>query len=332
VRARLEALPGVTDVALTSALPLEGWGYGMPFQIAGQKTVDRASRRSCFFKMVSSSYFHTIGMHLAQGRFLADTDVHGRLPVTVINQTMVKMYFPTVNPIGKQILVQDIVPGKTALGDEIPWEIVGVVADETVGGLDDTRSSPGMYVSNEQSPQYGLGVLMRSSIDTDLLRDAAKKAVHGISRDQVVANFKTLDIMKVESLGDDRLRAELLGGFAGVSLLLSALGIYGVISYSVTQRTRELGIRSALGAQRTHLLKLVLSQGMNLTAVGLVLGLGGALALMRLLTSLLFGVSGHDPLTMAVVAAALGLVAFIACALPARRAAKVDPMIALRTE
>jgi putative ABC transport system permease protein len=334
VRTRLEALPGVTDVALTSALPLRGWGYGSPFQIVGQKTIDPAHRNPCFFKMVSSSYFHTIGMHLLQGRFLADTDVRGRLPVTVINQTMVKKYFPGENPIGKQILVREIVPGKAALGEEIPWQVVGVVADEQLGSPDNpnTKDSAGMYVSLEQNPQYDLGVAVRSSIDTGLLREAVKKAVHGISRDQVVDNFKTLDVIRTESLGDDRLRVELLGGFAGVSLLLSAIGIYGVISYSVTQRTRELGIRSALGAGRGDLLKLVLGQGMNLTAIGLLLGMGGALALMRLLTSLLFGVSGHDPATMAVVAAALGLVALIACALPARRAAQADPMVALRAE
>ena len=295
VRARLEALPGVTDVAVASALPLEGWGYGMPFQTAAQTTIDRAHRNPCFFKIVSASYFHTIGMHLLQGRLLADTDVRGRIPVAVINQTMAQKYFSAGNPIGKQLLVQEIVPGKTALGGEIPWEIVGVVADEQIGKLDDTKRPAGMYVSNEQSPQYGLGVLIRSSIDTGLLRDAAKKAVQGISRDQVVSGFRTLETIKTDSLGDDRLRAELLGGFAGVSLLLSAIGIYGVISYSVTQRTRELGIRSALGAGRGQLLRLVLGQGMNLTAAGLLLGIGGALALMRLLTSLLFGVGGHDP-------------------------------------
>ena len=207
-----------------------------------------------------------------------------------------------------------------------------MVADEQMGSADDWNLSPGMYVSLEQRAGHNKGDTVRNPIGTDLLRDAAKQAVHGINRDQVVSNPHDYEVIKTESLGDDRQRAMLLGGFAAVSLLLSAIGIYGVISYSVTQRTRELGIRSALGAQRSHLLKLVLGQGMNLTVVGLLLGIGGALALMRLLTSLLFGVSGHDPLTMGAVAAALGLVAFIACALPARRAAKVDPMIALRAE
>lgn len=332
IRSRLQALPGVTDVALTSALPMQGWGYGMPFQIADQQSVDRANRKACFFKMVSASYFHTLGMRLRQGRTLADTDLHGTPPVTVINETMAKKYFAGVNPVGKRLLVQEIVPGKTQLGDEIPWEVVGVVADEKVGGLDDTGENPGMYVSGEQSPVYYQSVLIRSATDTAFLREAVKKAVHEFSRDQTLPDMKTLDVIKAESLGNNRFRAMLLGTFAGVSLLLSAIGIYGVISYSITQRTREIGIRAALGASHGDILRLVLGHGLTLTVLGLLLGLGGALGVSRLLASLLFGVSGHDPLTMAGVAGVLGLVALLACLLPARRATQVDPLIALRYE
>ena len=332
IDSRLRALPGVTDVALTSALPMRGWGYGMPFQIADQKVVDRANRQACFFKMVSPSYFRTLTMRLRQGRLLADTDLHGAPPVTVINETMAKKSFPDGHPVGKRILVQEIVPGKTQLGEEVPWEVVGVVADEKVSGLDDTYEPLGMYVSNAQSPVYYPSVMIRSSIDTALLREAAKKAVHEFSRDQAMPDMKTLDTIKAESLGDNRFRMLLLGTFAGISLLLSAVGIYGVISYSTTQRTREIGIRAALGAGRGDILRLVLGHGLTLTVFGLLLGIGGALALGRLLASLLFGVSSHDPLTMAVVSGILGLVALIACLVPARRATRVDPLIALRCE
>ena len=329
---RLRALPGVTDVALTSALPMQGWGYGMPFQIADRPTVDRSNRKACFFKMVSASYFHTLGIRLRQGRTLADTDLHGTPPVTVINEAMAKQQFPGENPIGKRILVQEIVPGKTQLGDEIPWEVVGVVADEKVGGLEDISAPLGMYVSNEQSANYGQAVLIRSATDTALLREAAKKAVHEISRDQVLPGMRTLDDIKTQSLGNSRFLAMLLGIFAGISLLLAAVGIYGVISYSMTQRTREIGIRMALGASRGNILRLVLGHGLTLTLLGLLLGVGGALGLTQLLASLLFGVGGRDPLTMAVVAGILGLVALLACLLPARRSTKVNPLIALRCE
>jgi predicted permease len=332
IDSRLRALPGVTDTALTSALPMQGWGYGMPFQIADQKAVDRPSRPACFFKMVEASYFQTLRMRLREGRTLASTDLPGAPPVTVINETMAKKYFPGASPIGKRILVQKIVPGKTQLGDEIPWEVVGVVGDEKVGGLADTDNASGMYVTNDQSPVYFLSALLRSSIDTAILRESVKKVLHEINRDQSLSNMKTLETIKAESLRDNRFRTILLGTFAGISLLLSAVGIYGVISYSVTQRTREMGIRTALGASASDILQLVLRYGLGLAVLGLVIGIFGSFALSRLLASLLFGITGRDPATLAGVALVLGFVAVLACVLPARRAAKVDPLVALRDE
>ena len=145
-------LPGVRGVALTSALPMEGWGYGMPFQIAGRPMVDRANRQACFFKMVSPSYFGVLGMKLRKGRALSDRDVKGAPPATVINETMARKYFPKEEPVGERILIQEIVPGKTQLGPEIAWEVVGVVADEKVSNLDDKSDNPGVYVTNDQSP------------------------------------------------------------------------------------------------------------------------------------------------------------------------------------
>lgn len=332
IDARLGSLPGVTSVAVTSAAPMRGWGYGMPFQIADQKTVDRANRAACYFKMVSASYFKTIGMHLRQGRLLASTDLHGAPPVTVINETMAKKYWPKGDAIGKRILVQEIVPGKTALGEEIPWEVVGVVADEKVGSLDDTNNASGMYVSNEQSPNYYLTAMVHSSTDTALLREAVKKAVHEINPDQVVPDMKTLETIKAESMGDNRFRVLLLGTFAGVSLLLSAIGIYGVISYSVSQRTREIGIRTALGATRGNVLRLILRHGMGLSILGLLLGMAGAFSVNRLMASLLFDIGDRDPVTLAFVAVVLGAVALCACLIPAQRATKVNPVDALRSE
>ncbi len=333
VDSRLRALPGVTDVSFTSALPMQGWGYGMPFQIADQKTIDVSKRPGGFFKMVSPAYFRALRMRLLRGRFLADTDQRGTPPVMVITDAFAKKFFNGADPLGKRILVQEIVPGKTQLGAEIPWEVVGVVADEKVGGLDDkAENNPGMYVTNEQSPVYYQSVLVRSSTDTTLLREAAKKTIHELGRDQTLPNMKTLDVIKEESMGDNRFRALLLGTFAGVSLLLSAIGIYGVISYSVTQRTREIGIRAALGASRGDVLTLVLRHGMGLTVLGLVIGIGGSFGLTQLLGNLLFDVGNRDPLTLAIVFGVLGLVAFLACLIPAQRATRVNPVIALRSE
>jgi putative ABC transport system permease protein len=328
----LQALPGVRDVALTSALPMQGWGYGMPFQIANRPFVDRANRKGCFFKMVSPSYFHSLGMRVQKGRVLTERDTKGAPPVAVINATMVRKYFANEDPIGQRILVQEIVPGKAQLGPEIPWEIIGVVADEKVGNLDDRNDNPGMYVSNEQSPVIFQAIVIRASTDTSRLPQAIRRAVQAIDKDQPVTEMKTLDQIKSESMAPDRLGSMLLGVFAGIATLLAAIGIYGVISYSVAQRTHELGIRSALGASSASLLGLVLRGGLIMAGIGLAAGFVGAVGLTRLMESLLFGVGARDPVTILIVAAVLGVVALLACYIPAYRATKVDPVTALRYE
>jgi len=329
---RVEAVPGVRDVALTSALPMRGWGYGMPFQVAGRAFVDRAHRPSCFFKMVSPSYFRALGMHLRKGRGLTDRDLAGASPVTVINETMAKKYFANQEPLGQRILVQQIVPGKTQLGPEIPWEVVGVVADEMVGSLDDTIAASGMYVTNEQSPAFFQGLVVRAATNPALLGEALRKTVYAVNKDQPLTDLKLLEQIKSESLATDRLRAVLIGVFAAVAMALSAIGIYGVISYSVVQRTQEIGIRAALGASSAATRWLILRSGLRMTAAGLLLGFGGALALTRLLAALLFGVGARDPFTMIGVAGILAVVALLACYLPAHRATNVDPLVALRYE
>jgi putative ABC transport system permease protein len=288
--ASLDSLPGVRDVAITTALPLEGWGYGMPFQISGQPLVDRADRRNCFFKMVSPSYFRALGMRVRQGRALSDRDVAGAPPVTVINETMARKYLPNQNPIGKRILIQEIVPGKTQLGPEIAWEVVGVVADERVNDLDDKEASSGVYVTNDQSPAYDQGLVVRASMNPLFLEKAIRKAVYAVNKDQPLTDVKTLEQLKSESMAGDRLRSVLLTVFAGIALALSAVGIYGVVSYTVAQRTNEIGIRAALGASSGNLLGLALSGGMWMMLAGLGIGFAGSLGFARLLSSLLFGV------------------------------------------
>jgi putative ABC transport system permease protein len=332
IEGNIAALPGVRGVALTSALPMEGWGYGMPFQIADRPLVDRANRQACFFKMVSPSYFGVLGMRLRQGRALNDHDAKGSAPVAVINATMVRKYFPNEQPLGKRILIQEIVPGKTQLGPEIAWEVVGVVADEMVGSLDDKGDNPGLYVTNEQSPVYDQALVIRTASAPSSLQRAVTKAVHEIDKDQTLTDVKTLTQIKAESVAPDRLQSLLLTVFAIIAVVLSALGIYGVISYSVVQRTHEIGIRAALGATTGDVLRLILRGGMLLSGLGLLLGFGGALGLTRLLQTLLFGIGPRDPVTIAAVAGILACVAMLACYIPARRASKVDPVVALRYE
>jgi putative ABC transport system permease protein len=329
---RVGALPGVRDVALTSALPMQGWGYGMPFQIADRPMVDRANRQGCFFKMVSPGYFRALGMKFRKGRSLSERDRKGTPPVTVINQTMARKYFPDTEPVGKRILVQEIVPGKTQLGPEIPWEVVGVVADERVNNLDDRRDNPGMYVTNQQSPVYFQALVIRTGMNPEMLQQALGRAVHEINKDQTLTDVKTLEKIKTESMAANRLQSLLLSVFAAIAVLLSAVGIYGVISYSVAQRTHEIGVRGALGATAGNILALVLKRGMLLAVIGLAVGLAGVLGLTWLLRGLLFGVGARDPATIAAVAAIVSAVAVIASWVPARRAARVDPVVALRYE
>jgi putative ABC transport system permease protein len=302
----------------------------MPFLIEGQPFVDRSSRPGCFYKIVSPSYFSSLSMRLIKGRALAESDTASNVPVTVMNESMVKKYLKGEEPIGKRILIQQIVPGKHELGPEVPWLVVGVVADEKVDGLDD--SSSGVYVSYKQGPVMGNALVVRGAMDPTRLVKSIESAVWQINKAQALPEIKTLEQIKSESLGPNRLRTILLGIFAAVALLLAAIGIYGVLSYSVAQRTHEMGIRAALGATYWDQLRLVLRGGMLLTIVGLAIGIGGALAATRLLASMLFNVTAHDPATLVVVAAVLAGVALAACYIPARRATRVDPLIALRYE
>jgi putative ABC transport system permease protein len=329
LQSAIVAAPGVTDVALTTALPLQGWGYGMPFQIAGRDVVDRANRRAAFFKMVTPSYFATLGIQLRSGRTLSDADTAGAAPVAVINETFAKREFADVDPLGQRVLVQQIIPGQTGLGEEIPWEIVGVIADEKIGGLDDVGSG-GLYVSYQQSPAYGLSLAVRGTVDPASLQGAVRAAVDTVNKDQALSRVRTLEQIERESMTAQRVQSILYGVFATIALLLAAVGIYGVISYSVAQRTHEMGIRAALGASGPTLRQLVFRSGMLLALVGLVLGLVGALAATRVMTSILAGVSPRDPLTLAGVAVVLAIIAAVACFIPAQRVTRVAPNVALR--
>jgi putative ABC transport system permease protein len=329
IRQAVDAVPGVQESAYSCAAPMQGACYGMPMQVASHPMLEVANRPGGFYKIVSPSYFSVLKLKMARGRALSDHDTQGTPPVLVISERLATREFGSEDPIGQRLLIQAIVPGKTELGADIPWEIVGVVRDEKTNGIQDTQSA-GVYVSYQQTPVYGQTLDVRTSIEPLGLQKAIAAAIHGINKDQAITDVRTVEQIKDLSSANNRLQSVLLGIFAAVALVLAGIGIYGVISYSVAQRTHEIGIRAALGATEGNLLALVLSRGVILTAVGLVIGVSGSLALTRLMASLLYGVGARDPVTMAGVAALLALVAVTACYVPARRATKIDPLVALR--
>jgi putative ABC transport system permease protein len=329
IRAAVDAVPGVRETAMTSALPLQGGGYGVRYAIADRDFIGRADRRRAFFKIVSPSYFGALGIKVVAGRALSDNDTAGAPPVALINETLARREFPDEDPIGRRIRVQEIVPGKTELGREIAWEIVGVIAREKVTGLGDEISA-GMYVSNQQSPTYDLNLIVQASVPPQSLQKAVRSAVDRVNRDQALSDVRTLEQIVDQSMLGNRVLATLLAGFAFVALLLAAGGMYGVMSYTAAQRTHEMGIRAAFGASTGNLRTLVFKSGMRLMLIGLAIGLAGTFAATRVIASMLYGVGANDPLTIAVAAAVLAVVAGLACAVPAWRTTKDDPMEALR--
>jgi len=271
-------------------------------------------------------------MRLLQGRNLNEHDVAGAPQAAIINETMRRKYLRDENPIGKRILIQEIIPGKTQLGPEVAWEIIGVVADERVTDLDNKRDNPGVYVSNDQSPVYFGGIVVRASLNPEFLQSALRNAVYQVNKNQPLTDLKTLDRLKSESMTSDRIRSILLIIFSAIALTLSAIGIYGVVSYSVAQRTNEIGIRAALGASRGNLLGLAMRGGMWMMLAGLAIGFAGSLAFARALSTQLYNLGAWDAPTLASVGGLLAIIALLACYIPARRAARVDPMVALRYE
>jgi putative ABC transport system permease protein len=324
---RVGAIPGVTSVALSSAVPLEGWSDGIPFTIAET----RKEGGGAGYKQISPSYFATIGLTIRRGRGLNDGDRKGMTPAIVVNQQFADQFFPGSDPLGQHLLIQEIIPGQPALGPDIPWEIVGVVSNEHAGGLGD-HDGAGMYVSIEQGVRYGPSVVLRTAVDASAIAEPLRAAIRSIDPDQVVSPPRTISSLEDEYVAPNRLRTSLIAAFGAIALLLAGVGIYGVMSYSVEQRTPEIGIRAALGAGRPALVGMVMKQAAMLSAIGVALGTGAALASSRVLASLLFGVTPRDTLTMAVAAVTLATTALVAAWLPARRAAAIDPIRALRTE
>ena len=327
----VQAVPGVRATAVTSALPLEGWGFGVPYAIAGRPPAAGQRRSRAFFKIVSPSYFHALGIALRSGRMLNDRDTAGAPPVAVINEALARREFPDESPIGRRILVPELVPGKTEFGREIGWDIVGVIAGERITGLGDEISA-GMYVSNQQSPTYSLNLIARADVPPLTLQGALRSAVASVNRDQALSDVRTLEQIVDHSMFGNRVVGTIFTMFAAIALLLAAVGLYGVMAFTTAQRIHEIGIRAALGASATQLRVLIVRGGITLTAIGLAVGLAASLATTGVLSSMLYGVDTDDPLTLAVVAAVLTVAALLACLIPAWRSTRADPMQVLRNQ
>jgi putative ABC transport system permease protein len=334
VTQKVGSVPGVRSVAITDKPPMEGFANAAPFLIDGRNYLPYTERPVCGFKVVGPSYFDTVGMKLLKGRGLDESNVADTVPVTVINETMANTYFKGEDPIGKRILIRQLVFGKSDRGPEIPWQVVGVVKDEKVGGKVFSLGAdiPVVYVTFYQNPYIRNSLVVRAAMNPLLLRGSIEQAIWKVNNNQAVANIQTLEEIKSQSVAPAGLRTALLAIFAGIALLLAAVGIYGVVSYSVAQRVREMAIRLALGASPGDLLKLVIGKTMLIVLAGLALGGGAALALTRVLASLLYDTTPTDRVTWVVAGALLAAMALLACYFPARRVMKVDPLTILRFE
>ena len=324
---KLKNIPGVESASSVLPLPLSGDRFGISFQIDGRPVAPKDEPSADFF-VAETNYFRTMGIPVIKGREFNDHDVHGSAPVVIITEEFARQYFPNEDPVGKRIK-----PGISTFDDEKSSmrEIVGVAGNVRNRSLN-TAPKPAYYVPQSQVPFNEMVVVLKTTADPHSLVSAVNKEVSTLDKDLPLFGVKTMDEYVSASIAAPKFNTTLLSIFAAVALVLTIVGLYGVMSYSVAQRTNEIGIRLALGAQTGDVLKLVLKQGLLLVVIGLIIGLVGAFVLTKVMASLLFGVTTRDPLTFTAVAVLLPLVGLFACYIPALRAARVDPMDALRCE
>jgi putative ABC transport system permease protein len=328
---RVRALPGVRNAGLTSVLPLTNYGGTNGFTVEGKTPRPELINDACN-RVISPGYMETMRIALTRGRMFEERDGLQSPPVAIINETMARQFWPDENPIGKRFKLGEV-------GDKTPWfTIVGVNRDIRQMGLDQPVKAEMSFPywqakDNWMVPQ---DLVLRTSGDPTRLSGAVRQAIWSIDRNQPVSqpasDIQTLDDLLDHEVAQRRVQATLLGALAALALVLACVGIYGVLSYLVTRRTQEIGVRLALGADSWDILRSVARRGMALTGAGIVLGTVGALALSRLISGMLYGVSANDPVVYGGASLIFALVALAACLIPARRAAKIDPISALRYE
>jgi putative ABC transport system permease protein len=326
--ARIGSLPGVGSASAAASLPLTGDNIGVSIEIEGQPT-PMGSRPSASFNAVEPSFFRTVGASLVNGRDFTAQDEAKSTPVVIVNRTLARVFFPNQNPIGKHVR-----PGMGngyGMGEPPMREIVGVVEDVKQSGPS-SQAAPEVFAPLAQSPFDTMFIVARTVNDPAGIVKAAREQITSLDKNLPIYHVKTFDQYFADSVAGPRFSSFLVAGFAALAVLLACLGVYGVVSYSVVQRTHEIGIRMALGADGGRVVRSVLSGGIILTLAGVAIGVAGSFALTHLLANMLFGVRATDPMTFAIAPFALLCVAVIASYIPARRAAKVNPTVALRNE
>jgi putative ABC transport system permease protein len=331
ILAAIQGVPGVAHAAAQTGLPLEGSGFGMPFVLADKPTyADPSQRPNTSFGMVTPDYFETYGIKLVKGRFFNDQDTASSVKVAVVNEEFANKYLKGADPLQKRVMVEQLIPGVTKLGPYIEWQIVGVYHNVRSRGF--REDYPEMQIPFWQIPWPSAGIGVRTQEDPASMTKSIASAVHSIDPQIALADPKTMEQVRSDVLADDRFTLILFTCFAAVALLLAALGIYGVMAFSVAQRSHEIALRMALGATRHRVVTLILKEGVILAFAGLGLGLVGAYFVGRAMRSTLYGVGAMDFSAFGVVGIVLMVAALLACYLPARRAASVEPMQLLRME
>ncbi len=326
--AALAAIPGVQSVGFVDNLPLDGWDIGQPVEVVGEPPTEAASRKSAHYQITSPGYFDTMGIHLTSGRAFTERDVATAPQVCIVNEEFVRRFLNGREAIGTIVKVPNMAPGQAPT---IAREIVGVIKQVAIGAGEKERAVE-IYVPMEQNVWYASAVALKTAGPPATFAAAARAAIAGLDKDQPVTRVRTMDDVAAEATSRPRFRATLVTTFALVSLMLAAVGIFGVLTFSVRERTREFGVRIALGATRADILGLVVGTGMKIAGAGVLAGLAGAALLTRTLASLLFGVTPLDAVTFLGAPAVLVTTALVASVLPALRAVRVDPAVTLRQE
>jgi putative ABC transport system permease protein len=330
ILAGITAVPGVSHATAMTGMPLEGTYFGMPFTLPGKSYPDPSQRPLSGFQMVTPDYFRTFGIKLISGRFLNEQDTASGAKVAVVNEDFVNKFLKGTDPLKQRLGVEQLIPGVTKLGPEVQWQIVGVYHNVRSRGF--REENPEITIPFWQIPWPSASIGVRTAEDPANMVRSIAAAVHAVDPQIALDEPKTLDQVREDVLADDRFTVILFVSFAAVALLLAALGVYGVMSFSVAQRSHEIALRMALGADRTRVVALIVREGVILALVGLGFGLIGAYFVGRAMQSTLYGVGAMDFTAFGAVGAILVIAALLACWVPALRAASVEPMRVLRTE